>query len=85
MVSKGEHAGAGRSSVATGGGFHKLFRRLHASLRCKLGHSSLDKDSPMADKIDEIDPPAELSFDGRITFRANDVVNECLNYVYGIL
>jgi len=39
----------------------------------------------MADKIDEIDPPAELSFDGRITFRANDVVNECLNYVYGIL
>jgi len=29
--------------------------------------------------------PAELSFDGRITFRANDVVNQCLNYVYGIL
>jgi RNA-directed DNA polymerase len=29
--------------------------------------------------------PPELPFERRVTFRASDVVNQCLNYVYGIL
>jgi CRISP-associated protein Cas1 len=29
--------------------------------------------------------PAKFGFEARITFRANDIANQCLNYLYGIL
>jgi len=29
--------------------------------------------------------PPEAAFEGRVTLRASDTVNQCLNYVYGIL